>query len=127
MRSLYLHPAVSEIRSFTGPNLFRIEWYEGFSGFEHARRLKYLKLFHKIFSSENLKNEPHSDLIRTCLDALVAWRENATTKPLPEVVEAISEVLLSGIGNPSSAHSSGERATRHLEIARERLGTTNNL
>jgi cysteine desulfurase len=44
---------------------------------------------------------------------------NATTRPLPEVVEAMLEPLRSGFGNPSSAHSAGDRARERLRTARE--------
>ena len=45
---------------------------------------------------------------------------NATTKPLPEVTEAMREAMGEGFGNPSSAHSAGERARRRMDLARER-------
>lgn len=43
---------------------------------------------------------------------------NATTRPLPEVAEAMLEVLSEGFGNASSVHSAGERARRRLCDAR---------
>ena len=43
---------------------------------------------------------------------------NATTKPLPEVREEVYKVLGDEFGNPSSAHSVGERARKHLADAR---------
>jgi len=46
---------------------------------------------------------------------------NATTKPLPEVREEVYKVLGDEFGNPSSAHSTGERARRHLAHAREKV------
>ena len=45
---------------------------------------------------------------------------NATTKPLPEVTEAMREAMGEGFGNPSSAHSAGERARRRMDLARRR-------
>jgi len=45
---------------------------------------------------------------------------NATTKPLPEVKEAICQAMGEQFGNPSSAHSAGERARRCVELARRR-------
>ena len=44
---------------------------------------------------------------------------NATSRPLPEVREAMLEVLDAGFGNPSSAHSAGERARSRISEARE--------
>ena len=44
---------------------------------------------------------------------------NATTRPLPEVIEAAGEAMGEGFGNPSSAHGAGERARRLLRSARE--------
>ncbi len=46
---------------------------------------------------------------------------NATTRPLPEVREAMLAILGDDFGNPSSAHSSGERARTRLLAAREAL------
>lgn len=46
---------------------------------------------------------------------------NATTKPLPQVREEVYKILGDEFGNPSSAHSTGERARRHLEGAREKV------
>jgi cysteine desulfurase len=46
---------------------------------------------------------------------------NATTPPLPEVVNAMCETLLTAYGNPSSGHRQGEPARRLLQRARETL------
>ncbi|WP_229803787.1 cysteine desulfurase family protein [Litchfieldella qijiaojingensis] len=46
---------------------------------------------------------------------------NATTPPLPEVVEAVCETLRTAYGNPSSGHRQGEPARRLLQRARETL------
>ena len=46
---------------------------------------------------------------------------NATTQPLPQVLEAILDVLGPNFGNPSSAHSSGDRARCFLAKSRERV------
>lgn len=46
---------------------------------------------------------------------------NATTKPLPPVREEVYKILGDEFGNPSSAHSTGERARRHLANARNRV------
>ena len=50
----------------------------------------------------------------------IYFDNNATTKPLPEVTEAMHEAMGEGFGNPSSAHSAGERARRHMDLARQR-------
>lgn len=46
---------------------------------------------------------------------------NATTPPLAEVREEVLRVLSDEFGNPSSAHSTGERARRFLKIARDNV------
>lgn len=46
---------------------------------------------------------------------------NATTQPLPKVIEAMLEVLGEGFGNPSSAHSTGNRARVNVCKARDLL------
>jgi cysteine desulfurase len=46
---------------------------------------------------------------------------NATTAPLPEVVEAVASIYRIGALNPSSVHSAGERARRRMEVAREQV------
>ena len=50
----------------------------------------------------------------------IYFDNNATTRPLPEVTEAVREAMGGGFGNPSSAHSAGERARRRMNLARER-------
>lgn len=44
---------------------------------------------------------------------------NATTRPLPEVREAMMRVLGENFGNPSSAHSAGDRVRESMVAARE--------
>ena len=44
---------------------------------------------------------------------------NATTKPLPEVREAMMRVLGEDFGNPSSAHSAGDRVREAMVVARD--------
>ncbi len=44
---------------------------------------------------------------------------NATTRPLPEVREAMMRVLGDDFGNPSSAHSAGDRVREAMVVARE--------
>lgn len=46
---------------------------------------------------------------------------NATTRPLPAVVEAVRESLVGGWGNPSSIHRAGMAARHAVELARESL------
>jgi cysteine desulfurase len=53
------------------------------------------------------------------MDAEVYLDNNATTRPLPEVVDAMLGVLSEGFGNPSSAHAGGDRARSAIEHARE--------
>jgi len=43
---------------------------------------------------------------------------NATTRPAPEVIEAMVACLSEGYGNPSSVHRTGQRARQLLEDAR---------
>jgi cysteine desulfurase len=46
---------------------------------------------------------------------------NATTQPLPEVIEAIGACMRCGWANPSSAHRAGRRAAQLLERARDEV------
>lgn len=46
---------------------------------------------------------------------------NATTAPLPAVVEAMHEALAEAWGNPSSLHGAGERARQIVDAARETM------
>lgn len=46
---------------------------------------------------------------------------NATTRPLPAVIEAIAEHLQNSYANPGSRHAEGRTARRALETARESL------
>jgi cysteine desulfurase len=46
---------------------------------------------------------------------------NATTQPLPEVIETIERHLRESFGNPSSRHAVGRRARRVLEDSREQI------
>ncbi|MCA8958445.1 MAG: aminotransferase class V-fold PLP-dependent enzyme, partial [Planctomycetes bacterium] len=48
----------------------------------------------------------------------------ATTRPMPEVVEAMAQVQLEHFGNPSSAHRFGDQPRRLLQDAREFLRGT---
>lgn len=44
---------------------------------------------------------------------------NATTAPLPEVIEAVRRCMREDWGNPSSSHARGRRAMESVEIARD--------
>ena len=46
---------------------------------------------------------------------------NATTRPLAEVLEAMRRVLGDAFGNPSSAHTAGTRARNDLRRARQQV------
>src|SRR5262249_9748357 len=46
---------------------------------------------------------------------------NATTSPLKAVVDAVTDVMRSDVGNPSSAHASGAASRRLMENARDRV------
>ena len=50
----------------------------------------------------------------------IYFDNNATTKPLKEVKEAVIKILGDDFGNPSSAHSSGARARKFLKESREK-------
>ncbi len=47
---------------------------------------------------------------------------NATTPPLPEVVDAVHEASLRYSANPGSQHEPGRQARRILEASRQRIG-----
>ena len=46
---------------------------------------------------------------------------NATTQPLPLVRDEMMRALGKDFGNASSAHSTGERARKHLTEARDKV------
>src|SRR5580704_14785778 len=46
---------------------------------------------------------------------------NSTTRPLPEVVEAVGRHSRDSYGNPGSRHAEGRIARRALEEAREKI------
>lgn len=48
---------------------------------------------------------------------------NATTQPLPEVVETVARHLRESYGNPSSRHAVGRRARKVLEDSREQIAS----
>ena len=46
---------------------------------------------------------------------------NATTRPAPEVIEAVARAMRDDWGNPSSVHRAGGEARRLVELAREEV------
>ncbi len=48
---------------------------------------------------------------------------SATTRPYPEVVEAMAHSLYEGFGNPSSLHSLGFQSEQHLKAARKTVAS----
>ncbi|MDP1796592.1 MAG: aminotransferase class V-fold PLP-dependent enzyme, partial [Planctomycetaceae bacterium] len=46
---------------------------------------------------------------------------NATTRPLPEVVESVARHLRESYGNPGSRHALGRRARQVLETSRDTI------
>jgi cysteine desulfurase len=65
----------------------------------------------------NVKN-----LIAAMENTEIYLDNNATTKPLPDVIKIMLPVLSGGFGNPSSSHSAGERARVYIREARTQLG-----
>lgn len=49
---------------------------------------------------------------------------NATTRPLPQVVEAVERSLRDGWANPSSVHRAGQRVRQQVELARSQVCAT---
>lgn len=56
-----------------------------------------------------------------CYEDEIYLDNNATTRPLPQVREEMMKVLGYEFGNPSSSHSTGERARKHLLKARDTI------
>ena len=52
---------------------------------------------------------------------LVYLDNNATTRPAPEVVEAMLPFLTEWYGNPSSVHRFGQRSRQAVEEARSKV------
>lgn len=48
---------------------------------------------------------------------------NATTRLLPAVQDAIAQAMAANLGNPSSAHSAGDKARRWIEQSREQVAS----
>src|SRR4051812_43753373 len=55
--------------------------------------------------------------------ALVYLDNNATTKPAPEVVDAMLPYLTEWYGNPSSVHRFGQRARQAIDHARGQVAS----
>src|SRR5580698_9435208 len=54
---------------------------------------------------------------------LIYLDNNATTRPAPEVVEAMLPYLREFYGNPSSIHRFGQRARNAIDDARDQVAT----
>ncbi len=52
---------------------------------------------------------------------MVYLDHNATTRPTPGVVEAVTRAMVEGWGNPSSVHRFGQEAKHSVEVARGRV------
>lgn len=48
---------------------------------------------------------------------------NATTPPLPEVIDAVTRALRDHWGNPSSVHRAGQAARREVDLARQAVAS----
>ena len=55
--------------------------------------------------------------------SIIYLDNNATTQPLPEVIETVARHLKDSYGNPSSRHGLGRKARRVLEDSREQVAT----
>ena len=55
------------------------------------------------------------------MTSLIYLDNNATTPPLPEVVEVIARVMRDCYGNPGSPHRAGRKARQILEESREQI------
>ena len=56
-------------------------------------------------------------------NAFIYLDNNATTQPLPEVIETVARVMCDGFANPGSRHAAGRRARRVLEDSRESIAS----
>ncbi len=57
------------------------------------------------------------------MKGIIYLDNNATTQPLPEVVEAMLPFLRESYANPSSVHQFGQTARHHVECAREQVAS----
>ena len=62
--------------------------------------------------------------MRSAMERLIYLDNNATTRPLPEVVEAMLPLMHEGYANPSSVHQFGQTARHRVETAREQVATS---
>ncbi len=58
------------------------------------------------------------------MSSLIYLDNNATTPPLPEVVEVVARVMRECYGNPGSPHRAGRQARQVLEESREQIAAT---
>ena len=56
-----------------------------------------------------------------CVSEMIYLDNNATTMPLPKVVEAMAANLRDGYANPSSVHQFGQSVRHSIECAREQV------
>ena len=54
-------------------------------------------------------------------DTLIDLDHNATTRPSPEVIDAVARTMRDAYANPGSRHAAGRRARNALETARETI------
>lgn len=52
---------------------------------------------------------------------MIYFDNNATTAPLPEVIDAVARVMRDCFGNPGSRHRAGQKARQVLESCREQI------
>src|SRR5437899_2712182 len=64
---------------------------------------------------------PHAHASTIIIMDLVYLDNNATTRPAPEVVDAMLPYLTEWYGNPSSVHRFGQRARQAIDQARAQL------
>ncbi len=55
------------------------------------------------------------------MDDVIYFDNNATTRPLPEVVDAMLPILREAYANPSSVHQFGQAVRHRIECAREQV------
>jgi len=58
-----------------------------------------------------------------CMREVIYFDNNATTQPLPEVVEAVGTMVRDEYANPSSVHQFGQAARHRVECAREQVAS----
>lgn len=68
-----------------------------------------------------LQSSPFGIEQATMMTSSIYLDNNATTRPLPEVVEAMNRIWRDAFANPGSRHAAGRAARRILEDARETI------